>query len=76
MVLLRKSFENPIVDWWSVGVCVVEKEVLVMNKDMECEVLNQREGEAIIYIKRDGFQELESEMSSHGRHCHVFFPYW
>ena len=26
-------------------------------------VLNQREGEAIIYIKRDGFQELKSEMA-------------
>ena len=74
VVLLRKSFESFVVDWGSVGVCVVEKEVLVMNKDMECEVSNQREREAIIYIKRNRFQKLKSEMFSHGRHCHIFFP--
>ena len=76
VVPLEMSFEGPIVAGGSQRIGVIEKEVFVMDKHIECKVLNQNKGHAVILTQLDGLWSLESKIFAKYCWSHIFSPIW
>ena len=62
VVPLGTAIEGPIVAGGAQRIGVVQKEIFIMDKHIECKVPSQNKGHAVVLIQPDGFWRLEGIM--------------